>query len=203
MMKREPKIRVGLTGVFGSGKSTVGHMFEELGACVIDADRLAHEALLKGSPVYGEIVKLFPEAQTGAGLDRAKIAKVVFSDPEKRKSLEIIMHPFVYERMGEEAVLAEEKVVIFEVPLLFETSFDVFCDFTVTVSAPGEIREKRLREKGFSNEEIKARLEAQLSQEEKEKRSHFVINNSKTLDQTRLEVKKIWQKLQPVSKGEK
>ena len=75
------KVLVALTGVFGSGKSTAGHLFEELGACVIDADHLAHEALLEGSPVHGDIVKIFPEAAGASGLDRKKIARVVFGDP--------------------------------------------------------------------------------------------------------------------------
>lgn len=197
------KVLIALTGVFGSGKSTAGHLFEELGACVIDADHLAHEALLEGSPVYGEIAKIFPEAAGAAGLDRKKIAQVVFRDAQKRKALEKIVHPFVYQRMAEEAGLAEEKIIVFEIPLLFESGFDAFWDFTVTVSASEKVRRERLLDKGFSKEEIDARFSAQLSQEEKEKRSHFIINNSATLDQTRLEVQKIWKKLQPVSKGEK
>ncbi len=197
------KILVGLTGVFGSGKSTVGHMLEELGACVIDADHLAHEALLEGSPVYDEIAKLFPEAAGASGLERKKIAPLVFRDDQKRKALEKIIHPFVYQRMGEEAALAEERVIVFEVPLLFETRFEAFWDFSITVSASEQARRGRLLEKGFSKEEIEARLRAQFSQEEKEKRSDFVINNSETLDQTRREVEKIWKGLQPVSKGEK
>jgi len=194
---------VALTGVFGSGKSTAGHLFEELGACVIDADHLAHEALLEGSPVHGDIVKIFPEAAGASGLDRKKIARVVFGDGQKRKALEKIVHPFVYQRMAEEAALAEERIVVFEIPLLFESGFDAFWDFTVTVSAPEKARRERLLAKGFSKEEIDARFAAQLSQEEKEKRSHFIINNSQTLDQTRREVEAVWKRLQPVSKGEK
>ena len=194
---------MGLTGVFGSGKSTVGHMFEELGACVIYADHLAHEALLEGSPVYGQITKIFPEAVDSGGLDRKKIARVVFCDSTKRKALESILHPFVYQRMAEEASLAEEKVIVFEVPLLFESNVKVFWDWSVTVSAPEKARRSRLLEKGFSKEEIDARFAAQFSQEEKEKRSDFIINNSGTLDQTRREVEKVWKRLRPVLKGEK
>lgn len=203
LTSKNKKILVGLTGVFGSGKSTVGHLFEELGACLIEADHLAHEALLEGSPVYSEIVKIFPEAAGPSGLDRKKIAKVVFRDAQKRKALEARVHPFVYQRMGEEAALAEEKVILFEVPLLFESGFEDFWDFSVTVSAPEELRRARLLEKGFPEEEIDARFAAQFSQEEKEKRSDFIVNNSGVLDQTRREVKKIWEKIQPVSKGEK
>lgn len=193
----------GLTGVFGSGKSTAGHLFEELGACVIDADLLAHEALLQDSPAYVEIAKIFPEAAGPSGFDRKKIGQVVFRDAQKRKALEKIVHPFVYQRMAEEAAAAEEKIILFEIPLLFETGFDVFMDFTVMVSAPEKARRERLLAKGFSEEEIDARFAAQFSQEEKEKRADFIINNSQTLDQTRQEVEKIWKKLQAVSKGEK
>ncbi len=202
-LKLKGKTLVGLTGIFGSGKSTAGHMFEELGACVIDADHLSHEALLEGSPVYEDVKKLFPEAACPFGFDRKKIGRTVFKDAEKRKALEKIIHPFVYQRMGEEAALAEERVIVFEVPLLFETDLKVFWDFTVTVSAPEKTCRERLTAKGYSQEEIESRFAAQFSQQEKEKRSDFIINNSETFDQTRREVKKIWEKLQPVSKGEK
>ena len=201
-LKGKGKTLAGLTGVFGSGKSTAGHLFEELGACVIDADFLAHEALLEGSPVYAEIAGLFPGAAGPSGLDRKKMSQVVFQDAEKRKALEKIVHPFVYRRMAEEAGMAEEKVLLFEIPLLFETGFDAFMDFTVMVSAPEKIRRERLLAKGFTKEEIDARFAAQWSQEEKEKRSHFIINNSQTLDQTRREVEAVWKRLQPVPKGE-
>ena len=109
----------------------------------------------------------------------------------------------MYQRLGEEAALAEERVIVFEVPLLFETGFEAFWDFSITVSASEKVRRERLLEKGFSKEEIEARCAAQFSQEEKEKGSDFVINNSGTLDQTRRAVEKIWKRLSSVLKGEK
>ena len=197
------KTIVGLTGNFGTGKTTVAHFFEELGACVVDADKLSHEALMKGSPVYENIAALFKDARlpNGSGLDRKKIAELVFQNPERRKRLEAIVHPYVFERIAEEVTEAEEEVVIVEIPLLFETGFEPFCHKTLVVKAKDEMILKRLKEKGFSKEEISARQKAQMPQEEKLKRADLIIDNSGTFQETRREVEKIWKKIHPVSKG--
>jgi dephospho-CoA kinase len=188
------RVVVGLTGIFGSGKTTVSHLMEELGAAVINADHLAHEALWKDSAVYAGIRKLFPEVPEDAkGLDRKKLGAIVFKDEKRRKDLEKEIHPYVRQRVEAEIADAEEKVVVLEVPLLFEANFDWLCDTTVTVEASREEVEKRLMEKGFSKEEIEARLKAQMPLEEKKKRSKFIINNNGSLEKTRAEVEKIWQ----------
>jgi dephospho-CoA kinase len=200
------KTIVGLTGVFGAGKSTVANLMEELGAEIVDADKLAHEALLEGSSVYEQAAGKFQEArQPGAlGLDRKKLAGIIFKDEKRRKELEQIVHPYVRERALEEVANAQAPVVILEVPLLFEAKFDRFCDVTVTVTADEKIMDGRLIEKGFSREEITARRKAQFSQEEKAKRADKVINNSGTLKETKREVEKIWKDLSPrFDKGEK
>ena len=196
-------IVVGLTGGFGTGKSTAAGMFQELGAWIIDADRIAHEALRKESPVYQEIEKLFPEAVTEGDLDRKKIAAVIFNQPEKKKKLEHLVHPYVFERMEQEIAEAEEPVVILDVPLLFETGLDQRCDFVCVVAAPEEAVRERLKERGFTEQEIDTRKKAQISLEEKKKKANFVINNSQDLEQTKREVEKIWKGLHLVSKGDK
>ncbi len=200
------KTIVGLTGVFGAGKSTVANLFEELGAEIVDADKLAHEALFEGSSVYEQAAAKFQEAkQPGAlGLDRSKLAEIIFKDAKRRAELEKIVHPYVEERALEEIADAESRVVILEVPLLFEAKFDRFCDVTVTVTADEKEIIERLAEKGFSRADVEARRKAQLSQEEKAKRADKVINNSGNLKQTRREVEKIWKDLSPrFEKGEK
>ena len=189
------KIIMGLTGTFGSGKSTVAHFMEELGALVIDADKIAHEALWEESPVYQDILKLFPEAGKSGELDRKKIADVIFKDAAKRKALEDLTHPYVFSRIGEEIADAEEKVVVIEVPLLFEAGFDRICDSTVTVTASKKEIEKRLLEKGFTQEQISARQAAQMPDEEKKKRAGFILDNSGTLENTRRKVEKLWKSL--------
>ncbi len=191
------KLIVGLTGVFGSGKSTVAHLLEELGAARIDADHLAHEALWKGSEVYKKISELFPGAEKPGAkeLDRKVIAGIVFQDVKKLKALEKLVHPYVRARIQEEIEGSQEKVVVLEVPLLFESGVDKFCDVTVAVSAPLIEIQKRLKEKGFSPAEMKARLKVQMSLKEKIKRADFVVRNTKTLKETKKQVGKLWQEL--------
>ena len=197
------KIIVGLTGGFGTGKSTAAHWMEELGACVIDADKLAHEALLKNSPVCEQILKIFPEAKTSDGFDRKKIASVVFGNEEQRKKLEAIVHPYVFERMEEEILEAEEPVIVLNVPLLFESGLDKRCDRVVVVSAPVEIVRERLKGRGFSPQEAESREKTQWPLEKKTEKADYVINNSGNLESTRREVEKVWKDLRSVSKGEK
>src|SRR5690242_6712290 len=97
------KVILGLTGTFGTGKSTVANFFQELGACVSDADKIARLAIQEDPEIYKAVAKLFPEAcSKGGEIDRRKIAAVAFSDPEKRKKLEALIHPFVLEAMSEE-----------------------------------------------------------------------------------------------------
>lgn len=178
-------------------------MFQELGAWIIDADRIAHEALRKESPVYSEISKLFPEAAAGGDLDRKKIAAVVFAQPEKKRKLEHLVHPYVFERMEREISDAEEPVVVLDVPLLFETGLDQRCDLVCVVDAPEKAVLERLKERGFTEKEIDARKNAQMPLEEKKRKANFVINNSQNLEQTKQEVEKIWKDLHLVSKGDK
>jgi dephospho-CoA kinase len=187
------KVIVGLTGTFGSGKSTAAHLFEELGALVVSADSVAHEALWKDSDVYKQIVALFPEVPKDEnGLDRKALAKIVFQDEARRKKLEAVIHPYVRVRMEEEIADAESSVVVLEIPLLFEADFGWLCDKTVVVSAPQDVIEKRLKEKGFEEQEIRARLAAQMPLKEKESRADYVVDNSKSLKEIKLQVEKLW-----------
>src|SRR3990167_8668852 len=151
-LKESGKVVIGLTGGFGSGKSTVAHLFEELGAFTIDADKLAHEALRKDSPVFPQVAALFKDAvkKSTQEIDRKKIAEIVFKDTAKRKRLEAIIHPYVFSRIVEEAADSLPTVVVIEVPLLFETGFDQFCHLTVVVKAPDAAVNQRLKNKGFT-----------------------------------------------------
>lgn len=206
LLQRPPrtKIVVGLTGSIGTGKSTVAKMFKDLGAAVFDADKIAHEALLKGSPVYEKISRLFPHAKTGSGkLDRRKIAAVVFKDASLRKKLERLIHPYVLERLRQETERSGKKILILEVPLLFETGWHRACDETVVVSADPQVVERRLVREAYTPEEIALRRNNQMPLAEKIKRSETVINNSGNLEETKRAVKQVWQRLQLVSKGEK
>ena len=126
---------LGVTGSFGSGKSEVSRMLGQLGAHVIDADGLAHEALKKGSPVYAKIAALFKGADIEGvdGFDRKKIAQIIFRDPKQKKALEDLIHPYVFERILDEGGLSKAEVLAVEVPLLFETGFNQYCHKTLVV----------------------------------------------------------------------
>ncbi|MDD5218671.1 MAG: dephospho-CoA kinase, partial [Candidatus Omnitrophica bacterium] len=137
------------------------------------------------------------------GLDPRKIAKIVFSDSRRRKTLESVIHPYVFERIADEIGQAEEKVVIADVPLLFESGYDRFCDKTIVVKATEEVMRKRLCEKGFTREEIDSRWKAQLPLAEKIERADEVIDNSETFQKTRTRVEEVWKTLHSCPKGAK
>ncbi|MBN1689354.1 MAG: dephospho-CoA kinase [Candidatus Omnitrophica bacterium] len=195
------KILVGITGVFGSGKSTVAEILGTLGASVVDADLLAHEVFEKGNPLYSVIQAKFSEAFQ-EGFNRKKLAEIVFSDELRRKELEAVIHPYVFKRIEEEMTKAKTKVVAVEVPLLFESGFHDCCCFTVVVKASQSVIQQRLEEKGFALEDMRVRTQAQMSLEEKCRKADFVIDNSKSIEETRSEVEiKVWEKLHSLLKG--
>ena len=187
------KLVVGLTGSFGSGKSTVGRMFKRLGAKkVIDCDRLAHEVFRPGHRLAERIKSLFHRA---GSMSRNAIAREVFSDPGKRKRLEAIVHPYVGQRIRSELKKVRSGIVILEVPLLFETGFDRSCDATVVVLAGESNIIKRLSRNGFEPEEVRGRLRAQLPEREKRRRADFLILNSGSKRTLAKNVKSVWQEL--------
>jgi len=197
------RIVIGLTGSFGSGKTTVSHLFEELGAFVLNADRLAHEALEKGSEPFEKIRSLFREAlePSGLGFDRRKLGRLVFASPANRKKLEALIHPYVFKRIAEEIADARERVLVLEIPLLFETGYDRYCFPNVVVSASAAAIKKRLKEKGYSEKDMRMRLAAQWPLEEKVNRADFVVNNTGSLKKTKEQVKKIWDQIDLALKG--
>jgi len=191
------KTIAGLTGVYGTGKSTVSRLFEELGAFRVDSDQLAHEALMKGSSVYGRLAETFKNAvdPKSGDLDRKILGAVIFEDPDKRKFLESVVHPYVFQRIAEEVSDAEQPVAILEIPLLFETGFDKYCSPNIVVKADLKVITKRLEEKGIDPKAAEERWNAQLPQEEKLKRADIVIDNSKSLDETKNQVQNIWKNI--------
>lgn len=194
---------VGLTGGFGVGKSSVAQLFKNLGAEVIDADEIAHAAMKKGSPVFDPIIELFEEALHPGGkkMDREKVAEIVFADPQKRKELEAIIHPYVYEKIKEEIEASERRVILVEVPLLFEAGFETLCNKIAVVACNSTVKMKRLKRKKFTEQEIRARERAQMPEALKAQKANFVIDNSKSIYQTQREVERIWHKFVSLTKS--
>jgi dephospho-CoA kinase len=198
-------IIVGLTGVVGTGKSTVANLFKELGAYVIDWDELAREVTRPHSKAWKEIVEYFGKGILNADLtiNRQKLADIVFSDKEKVAKLNQIVHPEVFkedERITNEITsLDPDALIIKDIPLLFELTRPIHVDKIVVVSASEQTQLKRLEEKGMSREDAQNRIKSQLPLEEKIKSADFVINNDGPLEETKRQVEEIYSLLR---KGE-
>lgn len=192
---------IGLTGSIASGKSTVAALLKEKGAVVIDADQIAKEVVERGKPAYQTIVKQFGEdiLKPDRSIDRAKLAGVVFNDPEKLSLLNSIVHPEVMadikDKLDDYAKNAPESIVVLDIPLLIEVGFHKNCDLTVVVSADKDIRLKRLLEKGLSQDEAQARINAQSNKEGLESEADIVIENNSTIKDLQEKVDEIWERI--------
>lgn len=193
--------RVGLTGNIASGKSTVARVWQRLGAPVIDADVLARRAVAPGSVGLRRIVETFgPGVLDEAGrLDRAALRDIVFRDPEARAKLEAIVHPEVGRlRREEEARLeaAGEKIVVHDIPLLFEAGLDEEFDAIVLVDAPERVRLERLmRDRGLTEDEARRMIDAQMPSSQKRDRADYVIENEGTLEALERAAEEVWREL--------
>jgi len=192
-------MRVGLTGGVASGKSTVSAILAELGAVVVDADRLAREVVAKGSDGLAQVVAAFgPEVLTEEGeMDRAKIGALVFADEAQRRVLEGIIHPLVRARGAElEQAAGADAVVVHDIPLLLETGQADRFDAVVVVDVPTEVQvERMLRDRGWTEEDARARIAAQASREERRAVATYVIENTGTLEDLRERVTEVFERL--------
>jgi dephospho-CoA kinase len=189
---------VGLTGNIGSGKSTVDQLLSERGATIIDADVLARRAVEIGTPGYRAIVERWGTSILGPDgmLDRGALRRIVFSDPAELEQLNTLVHPEV-ERMRaalvETARLRGDKLVVCDVPLLFERKMTDLFDRIVLVDAPRPVRLERLvRERGLKETEAMDMIVAQMPAELKRARADFVIDNIGTLTELDARVAEVW-----------
>ncbi len=185
----------GLTGGVASGKSTVAGMFAELGARIIDADRLAHELIRAPLPAYNEIVHRFGfEILDSQGeIDRKRLGNIVFSDHEKMRALNAIVHPRVIERidhLAEAFHLQDARaVVIVDAALIYEAGLaDRFAKVIVTWCRPEQQLERMMAKTGLTREEAERRITAQMPAEEKRRRADYVIDCSGSLAETQAQV---------------
>lgn len=194
---------VGLTGGIGSGKSLAAQFFAELGALVIDADQLARDAIERGSDGFDELIATFGDSILSNGLvDRRALGELVFRDVDAKKKLEAIIHPIV-RREFEEAVqsLEQDQILIYEIPLLFETKAMERFDYIVTVEADMQLRKERLLKKGLHNSEVESRIAAQASREERVSIADQVFENNGSEDELLRSVENLWELLKMRSKG--
>ncbi|HMK50376.1 MAG TPA: dephospho-CoA kinase [Thermodesulfovibrionales bacterium] len=187
---------VAVTGNYGMGKSTVLPMFRRLGAYTIDADEIVR-SLLEERHVVAKIREMFgiEVFDSDGGVHRGKISEIIFSDAQKRSSLENMLHPLVFERIHSLIGQSEGDVVIIEIPLLFERGYEGRVDRTITVYTNPDVAIGRLVHKGIARREAMRRLKAQLPVEEKISRSDFTIDNGGSLAETQAQVEDIYQRL--------
>ena len=190
---------VGLTGGIGSGKSTVARMLAERGAVIFDADTFARAALEPGTPAYRQVREHFPGVIVGDGtVDRAQLGRLVFSDPERRRILESIVHPEVA-RMTQAAIApyaGTEKIVVYTTPLLVEKHAEGTFDVIVVVMAESDLRLVRLLSgREITEAEARERMTSQATDEERGAVADVVIDNDEGLDELKGQVDRLWETL--------
>ena len=179
------RLIIGLTGSTGSGKSEVSRLLASKGCHVVDADKLAHRVTEKGSPALSRIAERFSAAvlcEDGT-LNRAELAKRAFATPQDTADLNAIVHPAVIELMKQEIARSQSRVIVLDVPLLFQSGTDALCDTTVAVTAPPAVREARIcKRDGLTTEQAQWRMQAQPSDAYYAERATHVIVNDGTYE---------------------
>ncbi|TYO94502.1 dephospho-CoA kinase [Desulfallas thermosapovorans] len=190
---------VGLTGNIGSGKSSVARFLKEMGARVIDTDQVARDVVAPGTPALNQIIKHFGTGILNADgtLDRPKMARIVFNDPEALKRLNSIVHPAIRAEILKDIADYKTKrdapLLVIEAPLLIETGMNNIVDqvWLVTVDAKTQIQRVMKRDNATA-EQVTRRLAAQMPQEDKLPYAHRVIDNSGTPGETLQQLQQIW-----------
>jgi dephospho-CoA kinase len=197
-------IRVGLTGTLAAGKTTVGRLFERWGAHRIDADELARESVAPGSPGLEAIRREFGDEVLDAtgSLDRPRMRHIAFATDTDRRTLEAIIHAEVRLLRAARVERAHRdgaRIVVEEIPLLFEVGLDAEYDAIVVVDAPETVRfERAARTRGWTQEEFESIEAAQLPGTEKRARADHVIENVGSREELEARTRKVWDELQSV-----
>lgn len=192
-------LKVGLTGGIGAGKSEVSRLLVAYGAVLVDADKIAREVVEPGTPGLDAVVDAFgPGVLTADGrLDRPKLGSIVFSDSEKRATLNAIVHPLVRARSAElESAADEDAIVVHDVPLLVENELTGLFDVVVVVDASPETRLGRLvRVRGMAEAEARSRMDAQATRERRNAAADLIIDNDGPLEKLEPQVRDVWERL--------
>jgi dephospho-CoA kinase len=183
---------IGLTGSIAMGKTTTARLFADEGVPVHDADAAVHK--LYAGEAAGLIEAAFPGSTRNGTVDRVQLGKQVTGDPTALRRLEEIVHPLVRnaeKKFLRDAEIAGAKIVVLDVPLLFETRGDGRVDATVVVSAPAELQRERVLERGVSLERLEALLGRQMPDAEKRRRADFVVDSGQGVEYARTQVRQI------------
>jgi dephospho-CoA kinase len=193
---------VGLTGNIASGKSTVAQLFGRWGATLIDADVLARQAVDVGMPAYHAIVERWGEGVTAPDglIDRRELRQRVFSDSEQLEALNAIVHPEVQrlrDQLVDDARRRGDRIVVCDIPLLFERRLAEQFDRIVLVDAPRPVRMDRLvRDRGLETTEAMKMIASQMPAELKRARADYLIDNTGTTQELEHRAREVWDALQ-------
>lgn len=201
-MHRGQKV-VAITGGIGSGKSAVAKIFQELGACIVDADLLAREVVEPGSEGLQEIQRAFPDEAlilADGSLNRSKLAELIFTAPDKKRIVESILHPKIralWLARLEQLKSSGVAVIAYIVPLFFESASQMpELKKVILVTAPEEVRIQRVMARdGFTRAATELRLQAQLPDSKKIARSDYVIHNDSSLEELRAQVEDVYKRV--------
>ncbi len=192
-------LTIGLTGGIGTGKSTVAKTLNELGARVLDADKIGHEIYLPGGPAYDNVVAAFGKrilAPDGT-IDRKLLGPIVFADPAALKRLNAIVHPRMFARMremvGDIRSGGERAPIVIEAAILIEANWmPLFDEIWLVVASRDNVVRRIERDRGLKPEQTEARIRAQLPDDERRRYAALVIDNDGTLDQLRAKLAEVW-----------
>lgn len=192
-------MNIGLTGGIATGKSTVSALLVSKGALLVDADVIAREVMLPGHPVLAAVAGHFGQAVLLADgtLDRKKLGDIVFRDPSQRQALNDITHPAIRREIQERVESLEreypDRLVVVDIPLLFESGLEHMYERVMLVYAPRNIQLERLMERNqLSRNEASARIGSQMDIEEKKLKADIVIDNSGDAEQTKRQIDEFW-----------
>jgi dephospho-CoA kinase len=193
---------IGLTGGIGTGKSTVTQMLADLGAIVIDADTVGHQIYLPDMPAWRELVEAFGQGilNPDRTINRRALGQIVFADPAALRTLNRIVHPKMFDRMAE--LIAEQRrhggmpAIVIEAAVLIEAHWTPLVDHVwVVVASEAVVIERLAKQRNMAADQVRARLAAQLSTEERLKHAHTAIRNDGSLDDVRAAVQRAWNQL--------
>ncbi len=200
--KRKDTVIIGVTGGFGTGKTTVSRLFRKLGAALIDADEIGHLILKKGTPVYKRVIETFGPliiAKSGE-IDRTELGKKVFSDKRALKKLGCITHPTIIREinLSVRSLIKSGKapVIVIDAPLLIESGLHKIVDYVVVVTTSNQTQLKRIRQKtGLGKREAAKRIRCQIPLRRKAAMADFIIDNEASKRRLKETVKKIWREI--------
>lgn len=190
-------LRVGLTGGIGSGKSTAAALFAGHGVPVIDADEIAHQLVTPGQPAYEQVIKTFGRGivATNGRLDRDRLRRIVFADPEQRKRLEAILHPLVRREIQRETRRLQAPYCIIVIPLLIEANQRDLVDRVLVIDCDERLQLQRVAGRSqLTEDEIRKIVGAQLSRNERLRHADDVILNNTDLGELRANVEALHQR---------